>query len=209
MIVLTNKIDFPSLSLSEPNGLLAIGGDLSFERLLLAYQSGIFPWFNEGEIIQWWSPLERMVLFPDELKISKSSQQLLRKEIYTFTVNQSFQEVVHHCQSIKRKGEQGTWITNEMEEAYTLLHKKGYAKSIEVWEGEELVGGLYGVEIGTVFCGESMFSLKSNTSKLAFTYLVQSMAYQLIDCQMYNPHLASLGAREISRADFLQRLQEV
>jgi leucyl/phenylalanyl-tRNA--protein transferase len=210
MVILSNEISFPKAELAESSGLLAVGGDLSLARLKLAYTSGIFPWYSEGEPILWYSPDPRMVLFPDELKISKSMRQIIRSNRFRVTFNQAFEEVIRNCKNIDRnqQGQAGTWITNEMEQAYILLHKDGWAKSVEVWEGDELVGGLYGVEVGSVFCGESMFSKVSNTSKLALIALVQNnKAYQLIDCQVYNDHLASLGAEEIPREQFLQHLK--
>lgn len=210
MVILSNEISFPKAELAESSGLLAVGGDLSLARLKLAYTSGIFPWYSEGEPILWYSPDPRMVLFPDELKIAKSMRQIIRSNRFRVTFNQAFEEVIRNCKNIDRnqQGQAGTWITNEMEQAYILLHKDGWAKSVEVWEGDELVGGLYGVEVGSVFCGESMFSKVSNTSKLALIALVQNnKAYQLIDCQVYNDHLASLGAEEIPREQFLQHLK--
>lgn len=209
MYILTNKIEFPPVHLAGEDGLLAIGGDLSTERLLLAYQSGIFPWFNQGEPIIWYSPKERMVLFPEELRISKSMRKVLRNQQFRVTFNKSFDQVIYHCKTTYRQEQEGTWITDEMESAYLELHKKGIAKSIEVWENDVLVGGLYGIDLGTVFCGESMFSKVSNASKVAFIYLVEKLKkenYKLIDCQVYNSHLASLGAREIDRIDFLKYL---
>ena len=209
MYLLSKDLVFPPVQLANKDGLLAIGGDLSSERLQLAYKSGIFPWFSEGEPIVWYSPNPRMVLFPTKLKISKSMKQLIKKQTFKVTFNQNFKEVIFNCKTINRKGEAGTWITNEMQEAYLKLHKQGIAKSVEVWHQNELVGGLYGIDLGTVFCGESMFSKVSNTSKLAFIYLVKKLAkenYKLIDCQVYNTHLASLGAEEISRNEFLSYL---
>ncbi len=210
MYLLSKELIFPPVHLANEDGLLAIGGDLTVERLLLAYKSGIFPWYNQGEPIIWYSPDPRMVLFPHQLKISKSMKQLIRKNEFTITYNQNFSEVISNCKNIFRDADQGgTWITNEMQQAYIELHKKGIAKSVEVWLGDELVGGLYGIDLGTVFCGESMFSKVSNASKLAFIYLTQKLEkenYKLIDCQVYNPHLASLGADEISRDEFLSFL---
>ena len=211
MYLLPKEIIFPPVHLADENGILAIGGDLSVERLQLAYKSGIFPWYNEGEPIIWYSPKERMVLFPNELKISKSMRQLIKKDEFKITFNQNFAEVILNCKNIYREGQGGTWITDEMQEAYLKLHKLGFAKSVEVWLEDELVGGLYGIDLGHVFCGESMFSKVSNTSKLAFIYLVQKLEkenYKLLDCQVYNNHLDSLGAREISRVDFLEYLKE-
>jgi len=209
MHFLSKKIWFPPVSEASPDGILAIGGDLSPERLTLAYKSGVFPWFSEGDPIIWYSPDPRMVLFPKNLKISKSMQQLVRKNEFTVTFNQDFKNVITNCQHISRRGQPGTWITDKMKIAYVELHKIDMAKSVEVWRNKELVGGLYGIDLGTVFCGESMFSKESNTSKLAFIFLVkklQSEQYKLLDCQMYNEHLASLGAQEISRIEFLKYL---
>ena len=210
MYLLSKDLIFPEVHLANEDGLLAIGGDLSPERLLLAYKSGIFPWYNKGEPIIWYSPNPRMVLFPNKLKISKSMKQLIRRNEFQITFNKNFEEVISNCKSIEREGQQSTWITEEMQEAYLKLHKKGIAKSVEVWKNKELVGGLYGVDLGTIFCGESMFSKVSNASKLAFIYMVQTLEnekYQLIDCQVYNNHLASLGAEEISRTKFLTYLK--
>ncbi|WP_075342546.1 leucyl/phenylalanyl-tRNA--protein transferase [Tenacibaculum agarivorans] len=204
---LDEKIEFPPYDVASKEGIIALGGDLSTERLVHAYEKGIFPWFNEGEPIVWYCPKERMVLFPEDLKISKSMKQILRKKDFTITINQSFQEVILNCKQSFRKGQDGTWITNDMQKAYINLHKKGFATSIEVWRNDELVGGLYGVDLGNkVFCGESMFTKVSNMSKVAFIYLVKECGYQLIDCQVYNDHLASLGAKEISREAFLKYL---
>ncbi|WP_299161299.1 leucyl/phenylalanyl-tRNA--protein transferase [uncultured Tenacibaculum sp.] len=207
MIWLSEKIEFPPYELATEDGLLAIGGDLSVDRLVYAYKKGIFPWFNEGEPIIWYSPWQRMVLFPSELKISKSMKQVLKKKNYTITENKAFKDVIFNCRHIDRNDQYGTWITNEMEDAYISLHSKGYAKSIEVWIDDELVAGLYGVDLENgVFCGESMFSKTSNMSKVAFIHLAQNCGYKLIDCQVYNEHLASLGAHEIDRKDFLPYL---
>ena len=210
MFLLSKELIFPPVQLADKNGLLAIGGDLSVERLIIAYKSGIFPWYNQGEPIIWYSPNPRMVLFPQNLRISKSMRQVIRKQEFTITYNQNFEAVISNCKTIFRVSDQGeTWITSEMQQAYIELHKKGIAKSVEVWLGDELVGGLYGIDLGNVFCGESMFSKVSNSSKLAFIYLVQKLEkenYKLIDCQVYNNHLASLGADEISREAFLSFL---
>jgi len=209
MYLLSKELVFPPVHLANEDGLLAIGGDLSVERLLLAYKSGIFPWYNQGEPIIWYSPNPRMVLFPKNLKVSKSMKQLIKKNEFTITYNQSFSEVISNCKTIFRDDQGGTWITDEMQQAYINLHKKGITKSVEVWQADELVGGLYGIDLGTIFCGESMFSKVSNASKLAFIYLTQKLEkenYKLIDCQVYNNHLASLGADEISRGEFLNFL---
>lgn len=213
MIWLNSKLQFPPHVFATPEGILALGGDLSVERLKLAYKNGIFPWFNEGEPIVWYSPHERMVLFPEELKVSKSMQQVLRKDNFEITENKAFEEVIFNCKTSYRKEQDGTWITNDMEQAYINLHKEGIAKSIEVWsldsaQQPNLIGGLYGVDLGNgVFCGESMFTKKSNMSKVAFIHLAKNCGYKLIDCQVYNAHLASLGAREISREEFLEFLK--
>ncbi|PHR69756.1 MAG: leucyl/phenylalanyl-tRNA--protein transferase [Lutibacter sp.] len=216
MQILTNKIEFPSVETANQYGMVAVGGDLSPERLLLAYKSGIFPWYSDDEPIVWYSPDPRMVLFPDKLKVSKSMRQILKKGKFQITVNQAFKEVISNCKTVNRtaQGETGTWITDEMKDAYIKLHKLGIAKSVEVWvldaersrseQKYKLVGGLYGLEINDIFCGESMFSDVSNASKVAFVHLVQHHNYKLIDCQVYNDHLASLGAEEISRNEFLR-----
>lgn len=210
---LTKKIEFPSIATTSEEGVIALGGDLSIERLILAYQKGIFPWYSENEPIIWYCPSKRMVLFPEELKVSKSMKKIIKKGNYKITENKAFEEVIFNCKHIIRNDDFGTWITDDMEKAYIDLNKKGLAKSIEVWfynsntEEDVLVGGLYGIDLGNgVFCGESMFSLISNASKIAFIHLVQHYGYKLIDCQVYNDHLASLGAREISRKEFLKML---
>ena len=207
MIWLTKDIVFPPYKYASKEGVLALGGDLSEERLICAYKNGIFPWFSEDEPIVWYCPPTRMVLFPKEIKVSKSMRQFLRKTSLKITENNAFEEVIYHCKIIKRKDDFGIWITDEMEEAYINLHKKGIAKSIEVWDNNNLVGGLYGLEINNIFCGESMFSKTSNASKLAFIHLAKNKNYQLIDCQIYNEHLASLGAKEITRESFLKILK--
>lgn len=214
MIWLSDKIAFPDYKFATKEGILALGGDLSAERLIYAYKNGIFPWFSEGDPIVWYCPPERMVLFPEELKVSKSMRKIIQKNGFIITENQVFEEVIYNCKNINRKEDFGTWITDDMEQAYINLHKMGVAKSIEVWRfvdadrrDKELVGGLYGIEINRIFCGESMFSKVSNTSKLAFIHLVKNKNYKLIDCQVYNEHLASLGAKEIDRELFLEVLK--
>lgn len=205
----SNPLKFPSVENATEEGMIAMGGDLSSDRLMLAYRSGIFPWYNEGEPIIWYSPDPRMVLFPKQLQISRSMQRILKKETFTVTYNQHFEEVITNCKTIDREGQSGTWITDDMLKAYIKLHKIGVAKSVEVWKDKELVGGIYGIDLGTVFCGESMFSKVSNASKVAFISLVQQLEkdnYKLLDCQVYNDHLASLGAEEISREAFLEYL---
>ncbi len=209
LFALDKELIFPPVHLAEPDGLLAIGGDLSTPRLLLAYQNGIFPWY-EGEHILWWCPDPRFVLVPSELKVSKSMQQLLKREAFQFTINKAFSQVISSCKTIPRRGQHGTWITEEIREAYTRLHFEGYAHSAEVWVDGELVGGLYGVRLGKMFFGESMFARVSNASKYAFISYVQHLmteGVQLIDCQVYTEHLESLGARMLSRQVFMQMLK--
>ena len=210
MYFLTDELNFPPVDSANVEGLLAVGGDLSPERLLLAYQSGIFPWFDNDSIILWWSPDPRMVLYPDQIKISKSMKKVIRDNQFRLTKNTCFKEVVEYCSSVPREDQDGTWITNEMKNAYIALHERGIAKSYEVWEGDTLVGGLYGVDLGHVFCGESMFSLTSNASKFAFIKLAQELQekeYSIIDCQLHTDHLESMGAQEISRQDFIKFLK--
>ena len=220
MIWLTEKIEFPPYQTTSKDGIIALGGDLHPDRLIYAYQNGIFPWYSENEPIVWYCPNKRMVLFPDDLKVSKSMKNILKNEKFIITENEAFEAVISQCKNIARKDGFGTWITDEMKQAYINLHKKGIAKSIEVWlpntdldEKEKakkvLVGGLYGLKIGNVFCGESMFSKVSNASKVAFIYMVQSNLYKLIDCQVYNDHLKTLGAKEIMRDKFLTLLKKM
>lgn len=207
---LSERLTFPNVEEANEEGLLAVGGDLSPQRLLLAYQNGIFPWFNEDSLILWWSPDPRMVLFPGKIKISKSMRKVLREEKFELTVNTCFQDVIENCSTVKRDNQEGTWITTEMREAYEKLHEHGIAKSYEVWLNDRLVGGLYGLDLGTIFCGESMFSLVPNASKFAFIKLAEELEaknYRLIDCQMHTDHLASLGAEEIPRKEFTKLLK--
>lgn len=206
MYFLTRELYFPSVEYASPDGLLAVGGDLSPERLMLAYRNGIFPWFEDDEPILWWSPPQRMVLYFDELKVSKSMRNILNRNIFTVTFNTAFRDVIMNCRNVEREGQQGTWITNEMLEAYCRLHSLGIARSFEVWHEGELVGGLYGIDLGHVFCGESMFSKVPNASKVAFITLARQLQkenYKLLDCQVHNDHLESLGAREIDRKEFV------
>ncbi len=208
MKYLTQNTGFPDVNEASKEGIVAIGGDLSVERLVLAYRSGIFPWFESDEPILWWSPDPRFVLFPNKLKVSKSMRQVFRNKDYKVTVNKNFRAVITECALVKRNGQESTWVTDSMIEAYVELHKLGYAKSVEVWKDDNLVGGLYGVDIGNrVFCGESMFTKESNASKVAFISFVQNTNYKLIDCQVYTNHLKSLGAEEISRNEFLKFLE--
>ena len=210
VFVIDSELYFPPPHLAEPDGLLAIGGDLSPERLLLAYRNGIFPWY-EGEHILWWSPDPRFVLFPGELKVSRTIKRLKKKNAFVFTVNKSFAEVIRHCRKITRPGQEGTWITEEMEKAFNRMYERGYAHSAEVWMDNELVGGLYGIRLGNVFFGESMFSRISNASRFAFVQyveLLQSEGVRLIDCQVYTEYLESMGARMISGKEFMAYLEE-
>ncbi|MDO7136862.1 leucyl/phenylalanyl-tRNA--protein transferase [Algibacter lectus] len=207
MYYLNENIRFPDVSEASPEGVLAIGGDLSVERLILAYKTGIFPWFDDVEPIVWWSPNPRFVLFPEKLKVSKSMRQVLRNSDFEVTVNKDFKTVITECSNMKRDGQAGTWITNQMIEAYVDLHNQGYAKSVEVWQNDMLVAGLYGVDLGNgVFCGESMFTKVSNASKVGLITFIQNTNYKLIDCQVYTNHLESLGAEEVDREFFISCL---
>ena len=204
LFILNNELLFPPVQLAEPDGLLAIGGDLSMERLLLAYRQGIFPWY-EGRHILWWCPDPRFVLFRDERKESKTMRKLIRRDTFEFRINSDFKQVIASCKTIARRGQESTWITDEVREAYTRLHLAGWAHSAEVWQDGKLAGGLYGIRMGKVFFGESMFSTVSNASKYAFILYVQQLqseGVQLIDCQVYTEHLESLGARMIPRERF-------
>jgi leucyl/phenylalanyl-tRNA--protein transferase len=204
---------FPAINtaLLEPNGLLAAGGDLTPERLIKAYRSGIFPWFSEGEPILWWSPAPRCVLPLEKLHISKSLAKLIRKNHFKVSIDTAFREVIEQC-SAMRKHQEGTWITPEMQQAYIRLHSQNIAHSVEVWHQDQLVGGLYGLAIGNIFFGESMFSKQSNTSKIAFCFLVNQLKewkFSLIDCQVHSDHLESLGAIEIDRVQFAEYLANI
>jgi len=205
---LKSELYFPPVHLAEPDGLLAMGGDLSPERILLAYSKGIFPWF-EGDTPLWWATNPRFVIFPEELKVSKSMKQVLKSNAFTFTINKDCMQVISHCGNVKRDGQRGTWITQDIKKTYFNLHQQGYVSSAETWQDGQLVGGLYGIRIGNVFCGESMFSLVNNASKYAFINYVQLLkedGVQLIDCQIYTPHLESLGGKMIPLTDYLQYL---
>jgi leucyl/phenylalanyl-tRNA---protein transferase len=205
---LNEDMVFPPAELAEPDGLLAVGGDLSVTRLLLAYQSGIFPWYSDDTPILWYAPHERFVLYPNELRVSKSMQKILKQNVFQVTTNKAFADVINACSQVTRAGQDGTWITDDMKQAYIKLHKEGIAHSVEVWQDNELVGGAYGVAVGTVFCGESMFTKVSNASKVALIALCKSEKYQLIDCQVYTEHLESMGARMISREEYMAILTE-
>lgn len=200
---LSDDLAFPSTELAEPDGLLAVGGDLSVARLLLAYQNGIFPWYSDETPILWYAPHERFVLYPDELKISKSMGKILSSGCFTVTCDTCFADVIKACAQMNRPDQDGTWITHDMQSAYVALHLAGHAHSVEVWQKGELVGGAYGVEVGKVFCGESMFSKVSNASKVALITLCQTGSYQLIDCQVHTDHLESMGARMIDREEYM------
>jgi leucyl/phenylalanyl-tRNA--protein transferase len=211
MYLLTDDMIFPPIESADENGFLAIGGDLSAERLLKAYNNGIFPWYNEDEPICWWSPDPRFVLFPEQLHVSKSMQHVIKSRQFSFTVNRAFEQVIGACSSIKRKDANGTWIHKEMIEAYTRLYKLGYAFSAEAWQGDQLAGGLYGVKLGKLFFGESMFSITPNASKFAFIKMVQQLQTEnvkLVDCQMHTNHLESLGAVMLPREEFIKMLNQ-
>ncbi|HUQ66596.1 MAG TPA: leucyl/phenylalanyl-tRNA--protein transferase [Flavitalea sp.] len=204
------ELIFPPVELTEPDGLLAVGGDLSTDRLVLAYRSGIFPWY-EGDHILWWCPDPRFVLFPDELVITKSMRAIIKKNTFSFTINKAFVEVITNCKRINRKHQESTWITDEVKTAYIELHKKGIAHSAEAWYNGNLVGGLYGVKLGNIFFGESMFTKVSNASKFAFVSYLQHLmkeGLKLVDCQVYTEHLESLGAKMIARKQFIEILHQ-
>ena len=211
MIFLDDELIFPAVETATEEGIIAIGGDLSPERLLLAYRSGIFPWYNEGEPIIWWSPDPRFVLFPEKIKVTKSMQSVLNNGKYRFTINRAFTAVLQNCKTVTRKEQEGTWITPAVQEAYTKLHQLGHAHSAEAWLNGALVGGLYGIKIGKVFFGESMFSKESNASKFAFINYVRQLQREgitLIDCQVHTTHLESLGAKMLAREKFIALLNE-
>ena len=210
--LLGRELVFPPVDRATPEGLVAVGGDLSVERLLLAYRSGLFPWYSEGDPILWFSPDPRMVLFPDALRVSKSLRRTLAGDRFRVTFDEDFAQVIANCQTIARPGQGGTWITVAMRQAYIVLHKMGHAHSVETWQGGELVGGLYGVRIGNCYFGESMFSHARDASKVAFVHLVErvrSVGVQVIDCQVCTDHLASLGATPVSRRRFLELLADM
>ncbi len=212
MYFLTKELFFPPVEEANYDGILAVGGDLSVERLLLAYNNGIFPWFDEDDPILWWAPPERMVVSPMDYKVSKSMRNIINRNIFEVTINKDFDSVINNCQKIVRKGQAGTWISSEIIKAYTELHKLGKVISFEVWQNNELVGGLYGVDLGYVFCGESMFSKVPNASKVAFVKLIKYLKvnnYKLLDCQVHNDHLEKLGAFEITRELFMKILKPI
>jgi leucyl/phenylalanyl-tRNA---protein transferase len=211
VILLSDELSFPPHELAEADGLLAVGGDLSEQRLLMAYSRGIFPWYSENSPLLWWSPDPRLVLFPEELKVSRSLRQCIKKKIYLITINTAFEQVIQCCADSSRKDRSGTWITDEMIDAYSQLHRSGHAHSVEAWYNGKLVGGLYGIIMGKIFFGESMFVKMSNASKVAFVTFVERLGAQgfdLIDCQVKTEHLVRMGAREIPRGRFLNILKE-
>jgi leucyl/phenylalanyl-tRNA--protein transferase len=211
MFFLDKTISFPPVDSADENGLLAVGGDLSTERLLLAYKSGIFPWYNEDEPILWWCPNPRFVLFPEKLAISKSMRSVLNNGRFLFTIDKAFKEVIKNCKTIDRKDQDGTWISADVQNAFIKLHELGYAHSAEAWQNGKLVGGLYGIKLGNIFFGESMFSTESNASKFAFIKYVTQLQrdnVKLIDCQIHTVHLESLGAEMIARNQFIELLKE-
>lgn len=206
---LTEDLAFPPSELAEDDGLLAVGGDLSVDRLILGYSMGIFPWYSDGYPILWWSPDPRLILIPQELKVSRSLRQTIKKDIYTITMDKAFEQVISNCADIHRGEDDGTWITSEMKEAYIQLHNAGYAHSVEAWNADELAGGLYGVILGRAFFGESMFAKKNDASKVAFVKFAEFLikrGFELIDCQVTTRHLMNFGAREVPRAEFLEML---
>ncbi|WP_316737798.1 leucyl/phenylalanyl-tRNA--protein transferase [Pedobacter aquatilis] len=205
--LLDDDCNFPNPALAEDDGLLAVGGDLSLERLLIAYSNGIFPWFSEGDPILWYSPHQRCIIYPDKIKVSKSMRKVFINNTFKITIDKAFKEVIKNCASTPRIGQDGTWITDEMQNAYIDLHQKGFAHSVEVWQNDKLVGGLYGVKINRVFCGESMFSHVSNASKAALIFLSET-DIDLIDCQLPTDHLMSLGAEMIEREVYIKVLHK-
>jgi leucyl/phenylalanyl-tRNA--protein transferase len=209
--LLSDDLFFPSPNLASGDGLLAIGGDLSQKRLLLAYSMGIFPWYSEAEPILWWSPDPRLVLYPEELYVSKSLKKTIKKDLFRITMDQAFERVIIECARSRTENDEGTWIVDEMIQAYCELHASGFAHSVEAWQNEKLAGGLYGVSLGKCFFGESMFTRITNASKVAFVALVnhlKALGFDLIDCQITTEHLVSFGAREIPRVLFLDQLKK-
>ncbi|MFC1516356.1 leucyl/phenylalanyl-tRNA--protein transferase [Thermodesulfobacteriota bacterium] len=211
VFLLSDKLSFPPPQLATTEGLLAVGGDLSQERLLLAYRLGIFPWFSDGEPILWWSPDPRLVLFPDEFRVSKTLRKIIKKKMFEITMDTAFEAVIHRCRQIRLQNNEGTWITDDMIHAYCKLHDSGFAHSVECWHKGKVAGGLYGVSLGRCFFGESMFTEKSNASNVALVHLLKHLnknAFDMIDCQVKTSHLIRFGAREIPREHFLEQLQK-
>ena len=210
VFLLSDRIAFPPPHLARGDGLLAAGGDLSQKRLLLAYSMGIFPWYSESEPILWWSPDPRLVLYPNEIKVSKSLKKILKNKIFSVTIDQAFNQVINCCAKVRLQNNEGTWIDEDMIKAYCGLHESGFAHSVEAWYEGELAGGLYGVSLGKFFSGESMFTRVNNASKVAFVFLVEylkKLSFDIIDCQVSTEHLINFGAREIPRNDFLKQLE--
>lgn len=209
MVRLGDDHIFPSPRSANEHGVVAYGGDLNPNRITQAYKQGIFPWFESDDNLLWWSPNPRMILYPEKIKISKSLKSVIKKNIFKVTFNKDFEEVIESCSNIKRLGQKGTWITSGLKESFLQLHEKGLAMSVEVWKDSKIVGGLYGLDLGNVFCGESMFSKSSNASKVALVYLSSELRknnYKFIDCQIPTEHLKSMGGEEVSRDDFLKLL---
>lgn len=212
IFLLSDKIAFPHSHLAQKDGLLAVGGDLSQDRLLLAYKMGIFPWYSDSEPILWWSPDPRFVLYPDDIKISKTLKKIIQKEVFHITIDQAFSQVITSCARIRLQNSEGTWIDKDMIKAYCKLHESGFAHSVEAWHEGELAGGLYGVSLGRCFFGESMFTRISNASNVAFVFLVEylkSLSFDMIDCQVFSEHLVRFGAKEIPREQFLCELEQL
>lgn len=206
-----NTLDFPPVQYADDDGLLAVGGDLSEKRIIKAYKNGIFPWYSEYSPILWWSPNPRFVILPQNFKFAKSLRPILRKQKFRVTINQAFENVIQHCKVMNRPNQHGTWITQEMQQAFINLHYEGFAHSVEVWNEDKLVGGLYGEIVGTCFFGESMFALEDNASKIGFIVLVKNLldnGFEMIDCQVYTEHLARFGADMIPRKEFIERLEK-
>jgi len=212
IFLLSDEIKFPQPHLAREDGLLAVGGDLSQDRLLLAYKMGIFPWYSDSEPILWWSPDPRFVLYPDDIKISKTLKKIIEKDIFHITIDQAFSQVITSCARIRLQNNEGTWIDKDMIKAYCKLHESGFAHSVEAWHEGELAGGLYGVSLGRCFFGESMFTRISNASNVAFVFLVEylkSLSFDMIDCQVFSEHLVRFGAKEIPREQFLRELEQL
>ena len=210
VFLLSDKIEFPPAHLASRHGLLAVGGDLSQKRLLLAYRMGIFPWFSDDEPVMWWSPDPRLVLYPQEIKISKTLKKIIRKNVFKVTMDLAFRDVIHYCADARLKKGEGTWIVKDMIDAYCRLHESGFAHSVETWHQGELAGGLYGVSLGNCFFGESMFTRISNASNVGLVKLVDFLnilSFDMIDCQIPTDHLIRFGAREVPRARFLEQLE--
>ena len=211
VFLLSDEIKFPPAHLARNDGLLAVGGDLSQDRLLLAYKMGIFPWYSESEPILWWSPDPRLVLYPNEIKVSKTLKKVIQKDIFHITIDQAFNQVITSCARIRLQNNEGTWIVDDMIKSYCELHESGFAHSVEAWHEGELAGGLYGVSLGRCFFGESMFTRISNASNVAFVFLVEylkKLSFDIIDCQVSTEHLINFGAREIPRNDFLKQIEK-